>query len=163
GPGITVVRYHDFADALARVNDSVYGLPASISTRAFGRIDQAFRTLEGVGVVANDDPLVSIESTPYGGARDSGRRREGSRSAVEAEPRAAGGLLARPGLVEHQQPAQAHAQIAAGRRVGGKGGRRLVPVAILRLRHAARQQQKPREHSNPHHPFTTHDCPLLLL
>ena len=83
GPVVVVERYADFADALARVNDSRFGLQAGVFSRDVGRLFQAFETLEVGGVVANDVPQFRIDNMPYGGERDSGAGREGVRYAIE--------------------------------------------------------------------------------
>ncbi|MEO8635426.1 MAG: aldehyde dehydrogenase family protein [Gemmatimonadales bacterium] len=89
GP-VTIVRpYRDWADALAQVNDSTFGLQAGVFTQDVGRIFSAFQGLEVGGVVANDFPTMRVDNYPYGGVKDSGFGREGVRYAVEemSEPR----------------------------------------------------------------------------
>jgi len=89
GPVVTLERYADFDDALARVNQSRYGLQAAVFTHDDRRIDRAFRTLEVGTVVANDFPTFRVDNFPYGGVKDSGLGREGVRYAMEemTEPR----------------------------------------------------------------------------
>jgi glyceraldehyde-3-phosphate dehydrogenase (NADP+) len=89
GPVLVVEPYEDFDAALGTLNDSPYGLQASVFTRDIGRIQRAFRTLEVGGLVANDFPLVRVDSMPYGGVKESGLGREGLRDAIWAmtEPR----------------------------------------------------------------------------
>jgi glyceraldehyde-3-phosphate dehydrogenase (NADP+) len=90
GPVVTVDRYRDFADALAAVNDSAYGLQAGVFTHDLRLVAEAFRVLEVGGVIANDYPTLRVDNYPYGGTKDSGLGREGVRYAMEAmtEPRA---------------------------------------------------------------------------
>lgn len=89
GPVSLVAPYTDWAEALAQVNDSDFGLQAGIFTRDVNRIFQAFNTLEVGGVVANDFPTLRVDNYPYGGVKDSGFGREGVRYAMEdmSEPR----------------------------------------------------------------------------
>jgi len=83
GPVATIEPYSDFADACARVNDSVYGLQAGVFTRDIHTIFYAFNELEVGGVIANDIPSMRVDSMPYGGVKNSGLGREGLRFAIE--------------------------------------------------------------------------------
>ena len=82
-PIVTVEPYADFDEALARVNDSPYGLQAGLFTRDAARIFRAYDALEVGGLVAGDVPTFRIDNMPYGGAKDSGMGREGVRYAIE--------------------------------------------------------------------------------
>jgi len=84
GPVVTVDRYRDFADAVAAVNDSAYGLQAGVFTHDLRLAADAFRDLEVGGVVINDYPTLRVDNYPYGGVKDSGFGREGVRYAMEA-------------------------------------------------------------------------------
>lgn len=83
GPVAVLEKYSDFNDALARVNDSAYGLQAGIFTRDIGRIQTAWDQLHVGGVVINDVPSFRVDNMPYGGVKDSGLGREGVRAAIE--------------------------------------------------------------------------------
>jgi glyceraldehyde-3-phosphate dehydrogenase (NADP+) len=89
GPVSIVAPYSDWADAMAQVNDSDFGLQAGIFTHDVNRIFQAFQGLEVGGVIANDFPTLRVDNYPYGGVKDSGFGREGVRYAMEemSEPR----------------------------------------------------------------------------
>jgi acyl-CoA reductase-like NAD-dependent aldehyde dehydrogenase len=89
GPVATVDSYERFEDALARANDSPYGLQASIFTRDIGRVMKAFERLDVGGVIVNEAPTLRIDNFPYGGNKASGFGREGVRYAIEemTEPR----------------------------------------------------------------------------
>lgn len=89
GPVLVLARYRRFEEALAAVNDSVYGLQAGVFTRDLPRAWQAFRELEVGGVVINDFPMYRADQMPYGGVKESGFGREGLRWAIEemTEPR----------------------------------------------------------------------------
>lgn len=88
-PIVTLHRYHDFDEALARVNDSRFGLQAGIFTRDLQLAMKAFHTLEVGGVLINQVPTFRVETMPYGGVKESGLGREGLRYAMEemTEPR----------------------------------------------------------------------------
>lgn len=82
-PIVCIERYEDFGEALARVNDSVYGLQAGVYTESLDKAMQAFRRLEVGGVIINDIPTFRVDQMPYGGVKGSGTGREGPRFAVE--------------------------------------------------------------------------------
>ncbi|MFO0775605.1 MAG: aldehyde dehydrogenase family protein [Nitrospiraceae bacterium] len=83
GPVVTVAAYERFDEALARLNDSPYGLQAGVFTRDVHKIFQAYRELEVGAVLANEIPTFRADHMPYGGVKDSGLGREGVRSAME--------------------------------------------------------------------------------
>ena len=89
GPVATVEPYDLFEDALAKANDSPYGLQASVFTRDIGKAMKAFEKLEVGGVIVNEAPTMRIDNFPYGGTKASGFGREGVRYALEemTEPR----------------------------------------------------------------------------
>lgn len=81
---ITVVSpYRDFTEALARVNNSRYGLQAGVFTQSLAQAFQAIRQLRVGGVMVNDVPSFRLDHMPYGGVKESGMGREGVRYAVE--------------------------------------------------------------------------------
>jgi aldehyde dehydrogenase (NAD+) len=82
-PVVTLAPFDELDEALARVNDSRYGLQAGIFTRDFAAIEKAFATLEVGGLVVNDVPTWRADRMPYGGAKESGNAREGPAYAME--------------------------------------------------------------------------------
>jgi acyl-CoA reductase-like NAD-dependent aldehyde dehydrogenase len=83
GPVVTVEPYHEFEEALRRLNHSNYGLQAGIFTRDAKLLFQAYDELEVGGLVAGDVPSFRVDQMPYGGVKDSGLGREGLRYAIE--------------------------------------------------------------------------------
>ena len=83
GPIANLSRFTDFEEALAQVNDSVFGLQAGVFTRDIGKIQRAWDVLEVGGVVIGDVPSWRVDHMPYGGVKDSGLGREGVRFAME--------------------------------------------------------------------------------
>jgi aldehyde dehydrogenase (NAD+) len=83
GPVITVEPYQTFEEALAKVNDSEYGLQAGVFTSNIERALLAHRDLEVGGVIVNDTSAFRADQMPYGGWKDSGYGREGLRSAMD--------------------------------------------------------------------------------
>lgn len=88
-PVVTLVPYDEWDDALARVNDSKYGMQAGIFTRDLGRVQRAWDVLEVAAVLVNDVPTWRADRMPYGGVKESGSGREGPAYAMEefTEPR----------------------------------------------------------------------------
>ncbi|PWR73010.1 aldehyde dehydrogenase family protein [Methanospirillum lacunae] len=82
-PIITVTPYDTFEQAVADVNDSVYGLQAGVFTRDLLRVRYAFSHLKVGTVVIGDIPTFRVDMMPYGGVKRSGSGREGPRYAIE--------------------------------------------------------------------------------
>ena len=82
-PLVMLFPFKDFKDAVAAVNDSVYGLQAGVFTNALEHAWYAFEELEVGGILLNDIPTWRIDPMPYGGVKDSGFGREGVRYAIE--------------------------------------------------------------------------------
>jgi glyceraldehyde-3-phosphate dehydrogenase (NADP+) len=82
-PVVTLHRYRGFNDALAAVNDSVFGLQAGVFTRDLRRAIRAFEQLNVGAVLINQVPTWRVENMPYGGVKNSGFGREGIRYAME--------------------------------------------------------------------------------
>lgn len=83
GPVAVLSSFSEFEQALAQVNDSVFGLQAGIFTRDIYKAEQAWNELEVGGVVIGDVPSWRVDHMPYGGVKDSGLGREGIRFAME--------------------------------------------------------------------------------
>ncbi|HEY4643869.1 MAG TPA: aldehyde dehydrogenase family protein [Bacteroidota bacterium] len=84
GPVVTVDSFKSFDEAIAKMNDTVYGLQAGVYSNDFNNIFAAFEKLEVGGVIVNDYPTYRIDSMPYGGIKDSGFGREGLKYAMDA-------------------------------------------------------------------------------
>ncbi len=83
GPVAVLSRFDDFAEVLAQVNDSTFGLQAGIFTRDVYRVLDAWKTLDVGGIVIGDVPSWRVDHMPYGGVKDSGLGREGIAYAME--------------------------------------------------------------------------------
>lgn len=96
GPACALWSYGAFDEAIAKVNESRFGLQASVWTNHLGRTFAAHDALAVGGLIINDVPTLRVDSYPYGGTKDSGLGREGGRSGVEelTEPRV---LVINPG------------------------------------------------------------------
>lgn len=82
-PLVTLHRYHDFEEALGRVNESAFGLQAGVFTNDLRLAMRAYEALEVGAVLINQTPTFRVENMPYGGVKDSGFGREGVRYAME--------------------------------------------------------------------------------
>ncbi|MCU1621998.1 MAG: Aldehyde dehydrogenase [Frankiales bacterium] len=82
GPVLVLEAFDDLDEALAKVNDSRFGLQAGVFTTDVQVAFKAFSTLEVGGLVVGDVPSYRADQMPYGGVKDSGRGREGLRSAM---------------------------------------------------------------------------------
>jgi len=83
GPVVMLRAVSDVDAALAAVNESRYGLHASVFTSSLATAHRAIDELDVGGVVINDVPGFRSDVMPYGGVKDSGIGREGPRWAVE--------------------------------------------------------------------------------
>ena len=83
GPVVLLATYKDFEEAVASVNDSIYGLQAGVFTKDVNSIFYAFDEIEVGGILINDVPTWRIDHMPYGGVKDSGMGREGLKYAIE--------------------------------------------------------------------------------
>ena len=82
GPLAPLFRFTDESQAVAMANDTEYGLACYFYTRDLGR---AWRVMEGLeyGMVGVNEGLISTEVAPFGGVKDSGMGKEGSKYGVE--------------------------------------------------------------------------------
>lgn len=89
GPVAVLESAADMGEAIAKVNDSSYGLQAGVFTDSFAHVQRCHAELEVGAVIINSIPGFRVDSMPYGGIKDSGLGREGLRYAMEemSEPR----------------------------------------------------------------------------
>ncbi|RSM68294.1 aldehyde dehydrogenase [Kibdelosporangium aridum] len=83
GPVVCLRTVSTVEEAFDVVNDSRYGLNASVFTRSLATAHKAIDTLEVGTVVVNEVPGFRSDTMPYGGVKDSGIGREGPRFAIE--------------------------------------------------------------------------------
>jgi acyl-CoA reductase-like NAD-dependent aldehyde dehydrogenase len=83
GPVVAVMPFDDEADAVAKANDTAYGLSGSIWTRDLGRALRVSRGIEAGNLSVNSHSSVRY-STPFGGFKQSGLGRELGPDALDA-------------------------------------------------------------------------------
>ena len=82
GPVAPLFRFKDEADVIRMANDTEFGLAAYFFSRDIGRIFRVAEALE-TGMVCVNSGLLSTEVAPFGGVKQSGLGREGSRYGIE--------------------------------------------------------------------------------
>ncbi|MGF1909456.1 NAD-dependent succinate-semialdehyde dehydrogenase [Vibrio kasasachensis] len=82
GPLAPLFRFYDEAEVIERANDTESGLAAYLYTRSLGRAWRVGDALE-VGMVGINEGLISTAAAPFGGVKESGLGREGSRHGME--------------------------------------------------------------------------------
>ncbi|MBF0237410.1 MAG: aldehyde dehydrogenase family protein [SAR324 cluster bacterium] len=89
GPVVIIESFKNLEAGIEAVNQSRYGLQASIFTNHLDSMRTATERLEVGAVIVNQIPGFRIDSMPYGGLKDSGLGREGLRYAIRdmTEPR----------------------------------------------------------------------------
>jgi succinate-semialdehyde dehydrogenase / glutarate-semialdehyde dehydrogenase len=82
GPVAPLFRFRDEAEAVALANDTEFGLAAYFYGRDIARIWRVAEALE-YGIVGINTGLISTEVAPFGGVKESGLGREGSKYGIE--------------------------------------------------------------------------------
>ncbi len=82
GPVAPLFRFETEAQAIAMANDTEFGLAAYFYTRDIGRCWRVGEALE-YGMVGINTGLISNEVAPFGGIKQSGVGREGSKYGIE--------------------------------------------------------------------------------
>ena len=76
GPVVTIVPFTDEADAVAKANDTEYGLVSYVFTRDLARGLRLVESLQ-TGMMGLNVGVVSNAAAPFGGVKQSGVGREG--------------------------------------------------------------------------------------
>ncbi|HKT66625.1 NAD-dependent succinate-semialdehyde dehydrogenase [Burkholderia sp. 22313] len=82
GPVAPVVRFTSDDEVVRLANDSIYGLAAYFYSRDIGRVWRVAEQLE-YGIVGINSGLISNEVAPFGGVKQSGIGREGSKYGID--------------------------------------------------------------------------------
>ncbi len=82
GPVAACFRFKDEDEVLQRANDTPFGLSAYFYSRDIGRVWRMAEGLE-VGIVGINEGIISTEVAPFGGIKESGLGREGSKYGID--------------------------------------------------------------------------------
>jgi succinate-semialdehyde dehydrogenase/glutarate-semialdehyde dehydrogenase len=82
GPLAPVFRFKTEKEAIAMANDTEFGLASYFYTRDVGRVWRVGEALE-YGIVGINEGIISTEVAPFGGVKESGLGREGSRYGLD--------------------------------------------------------------------------------
>jgi succinate-semialdehyde dehydrogenase/glutarate-semialdehyde dehydrogenase len=82
GPVAPLFRFKDEAEAIAFANSTPYGLAAYFYSRDVARVWRVAEKLE-FGIVGVNEGIVATEVAPFGGVKESGLGREGSRHGLD--------------------------------------------------------------------------------
>ncbi|MDQ2820562.1 MAG: NAD-dependent succinate-semialdehyde dehydrogenase [Pseudomonadota bacterium] len=82
GPVAALFKFHDEDEVVAKANDTEFGLASYFYARDVGRVWRVAERLE-FGMVGVNTGLISNEVAPFGGVKQSGFGREGSRHGIE--------------------------------------------------------------------------------
>lgn len=98
GPVAPLIRFKTEEEGVAMANDTPFGLAAYFYTGSYARSWRVAEALE-CGIVGLNEGLISTEVAPFGGVKESGIGREGSKYGIEdyieVKYICAGGLAAR--------------------------------------------------------------------
>ena len=82
GPVAPLFKFKTEAEAIAMANDTPFGLASYFFSRDIGRV---WRVAEGLeyGIVGINEGIISNEMAPFGGVKESGQGREGSKYGLD--------------------------------------------------------------------------------
>ena len=82
GPLAPLFKFETEDEVIAKANDTIFGLASYFYARDIGRITRVQEALE-YGIVGVNTGIISTEVAPFGGVKQSGLGREGSRHGAE--------------------------------------------------------------------------------
>jgi len=82
GPVAPIYKFETEKQAIALANDTEFGLAAYFYSRDVGRVWRVAEALE-VGIVGINEGIISSEMAPFGGIKQSGQGREGSKYGLD--------------------------------------------------------------------------------
>jgi len=82
GPVAPLFRFKDEAEAIRMANDTEFGLASYFYSRDVGRVVRVSEALE-YGMVGINEGIISNEVAPFGGVKQSGLGREGSKYGID--------------------------------------------------------------------------------
>ena len=82
GPVAPLFRFHTEEEVIALANDTNVGLASYFYSRDIGRVWRVAEALE-YGIVGINEGIISNEAAPFGGVKESGQGREGSKYGLD--------------------------------------------------------------------------------
>ena len=82
GPVASLYRFQTEDEAIRMANDTEFGLAAYFYARDLGRVFRVAEALE-YGILGINEGIISTEVAPFGGFKESGIGREGSKYGIE--------------------------------------------------------------------------------
>ncbi|AXV84613.1 NAD-dependent succinate-semialdehyde dehydrogenase [Ralstonia solanacearum] len=82
GPVVPLFRFTDEAEVVQAANDTPFGLASYFYSQDVRRIDRVSRALEA-GIVGINEGALASEAAPFGGVKESGYGREGSKYGLD--------------------------------------------------------------------------------
>ena len=82
GPVAPIISFKTEAEAIELANDTEFGLASYFYTRDIGRVWRVAEALE-YGIVGINEGIISNEMAPFGGVKESGSGREGSKYGID--------------------------------------------------------------------------------
>ncbi|UWP89692.1 NAD-dependent succinate-semialdehyde dehydrogenase [Aliiroseovarius crassostreae] len=82
GPLAPLFKFKDEDDVIAQANDTIFGLASYFFAKDLSRVYKVAEELE-YGIVGVNTGIISTEVAPFGGVKQSGLGREGSRHGIE--------------------------------------------------------------------------------
>ena len=82
GPIATIIRFEDEQEVIQAANNTIYGLAAYFFSTDVRRVYRVAEQLES-GMVGVNTGLISNEVVPFGGVKQSGLGKEGSKYGIE--------------------------------------------------------------------------------
>ena len=82
GPVAPLFRFHSDEEAIQMANDTEFGLAAYLYSRDIGRVWRVSEAIE-CGIVGINTGIISTEFAPFGGMKESGIGREGSKYGLD--------------------------------------------------------------------------------
>jgi succinate-semialdehyde dehydrogenase/glutarate-semialdehyde dehydrogenase len=82
GPVAPIFTFETEVEAIEMANDTEFGLAAYFYSRDIGRIYRVAEKLE-YGIIGINEGIISNEMAPFGGVKESGNGREGSKYGLD--------------------------------------------------------------------------------
>jgi succinate-semialdehyde dehydrogenase/glutarate-semialdehyde dehydrogenase len=82
GPVAPIFTFETEVEAIEMANDTEFGLAAYFYSRDIGRIYRVAEKLE-YGIIGINEGIISNEMAPFGGVKESGSGREGSKYGLD--------------------------------------------------------------------------------